>query len=99
MNLADNAINACSSEGRVTLGCGHSEQGSYLYVEDTGKGISQEQLQKITEPFYRVDRARSRKDGGAGLGLAISSEFVKKHGATMKIESQVGKGTTVTIEF
>jgi signal transduction histidine kinase len=99
MNLVDNAINACNSDGKVTLGCGHSEKGSYLYVEDTGKGISQEQIQKITEPFYRVDKARSRKDGGAGLGLAISSEFVKKHSANMKIESEIGKGTTVTIEF
>lgn len=99
MNLVDNAINACSNEGRVTLGCGHTENTTYLYVEDTGKGISQDQLQKITEPFYRVDKARSRKDGGAGLGLAISSEFVRKHGAKMKIDSEVGKGTTVTIEF
>lgn len=99
MNLVDNAINACSSDGKVTLGCGHSEKGSYLFVEDNGKGISKDHLQKITEPFYRIDKARSRKDGGAGLGLAISSEFVKKHGANMKIESEVGKGTKVTVEF
>jgi len=99
MNLVDNAINACNNDGKVILACGHSESGIYLYIEDNGKGISKDQLQKITEPFYRVDKARSRKDGGAGLGLAISSEFVKKHGANMKIESEVGKGTKVTIEF
>ena len=68
-------------------------------VEDQGHGIPEEELKRIFEPFYRVDKARSRAYGGAGLGLALCSEIAEVHRAELSITSKVGKGTTVTVTF
>jgi signal transduction histidine kinase len=99
INLVDNAINACSPQDSVTLGSGEVESRPYIFIRDTGRGISSEELTRITEPFYRVDKSRSRKEGGAGLGLSICSEILRKHGARLEIESEIGKGTMVKIIF
>ena len=68
-----------------------------IAVIDHGIGMREEDVKKVTEPFYMVDKSRSRKAGGAGLGLALCAEIVKLHHARMKIKSRLGEGTTVII--
>ena len=64
-----------------------------------GPGISKENIAKITEPFYRVDKVRSRKNGGAGLGLSICKSIMELHRGDLKIESDIGKGSIFILEF
>lgn len=97
LNLIDNGRKAIDGEGTIWL-LGRREEEKYcLYVRDTGKGIQKEELARITEAFYMVDKSRARKQGGAGLGLAICTEIVARHGGTMNFQSKVGKGTVVRI--
>ncbi len=73
-----------------------------LEVTDTGMGISAEALPHVFDRFYRADQARTRlpnQEGGNGLGLALTKELVEAHGGTIKIESDVGKGTKVTVQI
>ena len=70
-----------------------------ITVSDNGCGMCEEEMKKIFEPFYRVDKARSRKAGGAGLGLSLCKRIVALHDGTMHIESEKGKGTMVTLTF
>jgi two-component system phosphate regulon sensor histidine kinase PhoR len=95
-NLVDNAIKF-TDQGGVTFGIGEENGRTFLFVEDTGIGISDKHLGRLGERFYRVDTARSRKMGGTGLGLAIVKHLVKAHGWDMKIESVPEKGTKVRI--
>ena len=100
VNLADNAIKYTPEGGRVTLGAAPAASGMVeLWVMDTGIGIPSTDLPRITERFYRVDKARSRELGGTGLGLAIVKHLVQAHGADLRIESEVGKGTTIYLTF
>lgn len=94
-NLTENAIKACSVGGRITLSC---TDGTVL-IEDNGKGMTEEQLLHITEPFYRTDKSRSRAEGGAGLGLALCNQIVRLHGAQLHFESEVGRGTKAFVIF
>ena len=94
-NLADNAIKACAEGGKVILRCA----GNTASVEDNGKGMSADELLHITEPFYRTDKSRSRAEGGAGLGLALCKNIAEAHGATLRFESQIQKGTKVFFDF
>ena len=94
-NLTDNAIKACSQGGRVELEC----FGDMVIIKDNGKGITDEQITHITEPFYRTDKSRSRAEGGAGLGLALCKQIVETHDAAMRFESQIGIGTKIFINF
>jgi len=96
INLVDNAAKYTPENGWVTvaarpLGEGRAE----VRVRDTGVGIPRADLPRITERFYRVDKARSRELGGTGLGLAIVKHLVLAHGGELGIESQEGEGTTV----
>jgi two-component system phosphate regulon sensor histidine kinase PhoR len=95
INLVDNAIKFTSA-GQVTLSA-QKASSSHLevVVTDTGTGISSTDLPRVTERFYRVDRARSRELGGTGLGLSIVKHLVHAHGGEFYIESELGKGTTV----
>ena len=94
-NLTENAIKACSAGGKVKISCFEGQ----AIIEDNGKGMTEEQLLHITEPFYRTDKSRSRAEGGAGLGLALCKQIVHTHGAQMRFESEIGKGTKIFVTF
>lgn len=98
-NLIGNAIKACKGKGNVTVGCDTLENKVLLYVRDTGIGMNEEQLSRITEPFYRTDKSRNREDGGTGLGLALCDRIVKAHNAHMSFKSKQNEGTEAVIEF
>ena len=99
-NLIDNAIKASSPGKKVLLFSSLTKQGNLsICVQDFGIGIPESEQKKIFEPFYRVDKARSRQVGGAGLGLALCVEIANVHHAKLSIHSVVQKGTAITIEF
>ncbi len=93
-NLLDNAIKYTPPSGRITVGA--QSQGGWmeLYVQDTGIGIPPEELPRLFERFYRVDKARSRELGGTGLGLSIVKHLVAAHGGSIRVESRINQGST-----
>ncbi len=96
INLVDNAVKYTPDGGSVTVRGSDAAAGTVeVAVEDTGVGIPSSDLPRITERFYRVDKARSRELGGTGLGLAIVKHLVLAHGGELHIESEIGRGTTV----
>ncbi|HXW84643.1 MAG TPA: ATP-binding protein, partial [Candidatus Binataceae bacterium] len=106
LNLLDNAIKYTPRGGRVVAsvvpgtlnGAGQETRpGVAFAVSDTGEGIPQADIPRLTERFFRVDRARSRELGGTGLGLAIVKHIVQLHHGTLRIDSRVREGTTVTV--
>ncbi len=98
-NLIENAVRHTPADGRITVSA-HGENNSVIItVEDTGEGIPPEHLPHVCERFYRVDAARSRADGGSGLGLSICQSIVEAHRGMMTIESELGKGTKVRVEL
>ena len=97
INLIDNARKAGKKGQPVEL-FGRSEAGGYaFYVRDHGRGMKKEELEKITEPFYMIDKSRSRAQNGAGLGLALCSKIAELHGTKLEYESEPGQGTTVRV--
>ena len=93
LNLMDNGRKAMEQGGLLYL-LGRREAGGFaFYVRDTGKGIPEKELSRITEAFYMVDKSRARRQGGAGLGLSICAEIVKQHGGKLSFQSMEGKGT------
>lgn len=100
VNLCLNSINACPREnGVLMLKSERLGKTIILSITDNGCGIPKESLSKVTEPFYRVDKVRSREQGGAGLGLALCQQIVLAHGAEMTVTSELEKGTNVSITF
>jgi len=100
LNLLDNARKATPEGGTVTLtGRAEGEGGYLIRVSDTGRGIPADELARITEPFYMVDKSRARAQGGAGLGLALCVRIVDLHGGTLDFESTPGEGTTASIRL
>jgi two-component system, OmpR family, phosphate regulon sensor histidine kinase PhoR len=98
INLADNAVKYTPAGGAVTLRAHATPEGRVeLSVSDTGIGIPRADLPRITERFYRVDKARSRELGGTGLGLAIVKHLVLAHGGDLAIDSEEGRGTIVRV--
>ena len=98
-NLCDNAIRYNKDGGKVTIDLKNKDGNIILSVSDTGIGIPAEHQSRIFERFYRVDKSHSKETGGTGLGLSIVKHAVAFHGGTVKLESKVGEGTTVTVEF
>lgn len=98
-NLCDNAIKYNKSGGTVDIILTSSENGTQLIVHDTGIGIPVSEQTRVFERFYRVDKSRSKSAGGTGLGLAIVKHSALFHGATLRLESIEGAGTTVSITF
>lgn len=97
-NLIDNACKA-SKEGQEIALLGKTDGERYCFsVSDCGRGIPKDELEKITQPFYMVDKSRSRKMGGAGLGLALCNEIARLHNSTLTIESEENVGTTVQFD-
>ena len=98
-NLMDNAVRYNVPGGSVTASCRREGTGVTLTVSDTGIGIPPEHQSRVFERFYRVDKSHSRASGGTGLGLAIVKHAAQVQGAEVRLESQPGKGTTVTVTF
>ncbi len=96
INLVDNARKAMDNGGAVFILAEMTDTGCMLSVTDNGRGIPASDLSKITEAFYRVDKSRSRAQGGVGLGLALCDEIAKLHNGTLEIQSVEGKGTRIT---
>ena len=95
INLVDNASKASAPGQAVTM----RAYDDVIEVSDNGIGIQESELARITEPFYVVDKSRSKKLGGSGLGLALVKEIISAHGAELEIDSSVGIGTTIRIQF
>lgn len=99
LNLIDNARKAGSEGDTVEVKCETHNDKLRIFVVDHGIGMSAEELKHISEPFYMADKSRSRRAGGAGLGLSLCAEIATRHHAVLKYESSPGIGTTVVLEM
>ncbi|HPA89411.1 MAG TPA: phosphate regulon sensor histidine kinase PhoR [Quisquiliibacterium sp.] len=98
-NLLTNAVRYTPAGGRIRIEWRSRDGEGLLSVRDTGIGIPEEHLPRLSERFYRVDRGRSRDTGGTGLGLAIVKHIMNRHGGRLQIESRVGEGSTFTLRL
>lgn len=98
-NIIDNAIKYNKQGGRIDVYVGKSPGGIDFSVSDTGIGIAEEDIDRIFERFYRVDKSHSKTVGGTGLGLSIVKHVAMIHGAEIKVKSRIGYGTTITVTF
>ncbi len=98
-NLIQNAIQYNRENGTILVRTGQENGHPFLAVEDSGIGIPKDQQTRIFERFYRVDKSRSRRTGGTGLGLAIVKHIAEIHDAAIRLDSEPGKGTCVTVQF
>jgi signal transduction histidine kinase len=96
-NLVDNSIKASGPQSTIRLRVDMQADTVVVTVADEGVGIPQEQIPLLTEPFYMLDKARTRRHGGAGLGLALCSEIARAHETELRIDSAPGEGTRVSI--
>lgn len=99
INLIDNAVKYSRANGEINIRCYQKENNVYIEVKDDGIGIDSRRIDKIFEPFYRVDKHRSREAGGAGLGLALVKKLVDKQNGKIKVESKLGYGSCFYIIF
>ena len=99
INLIDNARKASKQESSIIFKGEAYEDGYKISVKDCGTGISKEHISHITDAFYMIDKSRSRKEGGAGLGLSLASLIFKSHNADFNIDSTLGEGTCITLTF
>jgi len=98
-NLLDNAIKASNIGASIKMSGYMEDERCIIEIQDFGKGMTEEHIVKLTEPFYRVDKSRSRSEGGAGLGLALCEEIAELHNAKLVFSSELENGTTVKITF
>jgi len=100
VNILDNAVKFTPSGGKISISAVRDDSGFVVVkVTDTGMGIQKSEIPRLGERFYRADKTRSRELGGTGLGLSIVKHLMKAHNGSIDIESQVGKGTTVSLAF
>ena len=97
MNFASTATKSTPAGGRIQMSAGRKDDVVWVSVRDNGIGIPKDDMERVFERFYRVDKARSRESGGTGLGLSIASEIVSRHNGEISIHSKLGKGTTITM--
>ncbi len=97
INLLSNAIKYSNDGGEITIKTSWNGDKVKLTISDKGIGIPEKDIHRIFERFYRVDKGRARKEGGTGLGLAIVKHIVQSQGASIKVDSKVGEGTTFTV--
>ena len=95
--MVSNAIKYTKDGGRIRMTAGQKGNTVWCTVKDNGIGIPREDVGKVFDRFYRVDKARSRESGGTGLGLSIAQEIVIRHGGTMAVQSAPGRGTAITM--
>ena len=98
-NLVENAIKYNVPGGAVTVSVGKAANGVELKVSDTGIGIPTEHQERVFERFYRVDKSHSKQSGGTGLGLSIVKHAASHFNAEIVLQSEAGKGTTITVTF
>jgi len=100
VNILDNAVKFTPSGGKISISAVQDDSGFVVVkVTDTGMGIQKSEIPRLGERFYRADKTRSRELGGTGLGLSIVKHLMKAHNGSIDIESQVGRGTTVSLAF
>lgn len=99
LNILDNAVKFTPEGGQVIIGAETSDSNVVVSVTDNGSGVPIDEVPRLGERFYRVDKSRSRDLGGTGLGLSIVKHLMIAHGGKMEIESQLGKGTKVSLYF
>lgn len=99
INLMENAIRVCNDEGKIILKSYKYNEYHVLEIKDFGIGIPKNEIDKITEEFYRVDKSRARHSGGIGLGLSICKQIMELHGGIIKIESVKNEFTSVKLKF
>jgi len=97
LNILSNSIKYTPECGKIGVAVEKKDEEVEILIKDNGIGIPKEDLNRVFERFYRVDKARSREMGGTGLGLAISKKMVKASGGSISIDSEVGVGTEVRI--
>lgn len=100
-NLLDNAVKAMDkgSQGFILMKGTRKPDGYEIKVVDNGRGIPAEEISRITEAFYMVDKSRSRKEGGAGIGMALCWKIIQIHNGILKIDSRLGEGTVMKVVF
>ena len=97
--MVENGIKYNIPGGMLTVTVDRLEENAIVSVRDTGVGIPADSVTHVFERFYRVDKARSRKSGGSGLGLSIVRNMIERNGGAISVESTVGKGSTFTLSF
>ena len=98
-NLVSNAIKYTDEKGKITINISKVEDNAVMVVEDTGIGISPEEQTRVFERFYRTDKSRTRKTGGAGIGLSISKAIVQSHNGTIRCEREPGVGSKFIVSL
>lgn len=98
-NLCSNAVNYNKQDGSIKITIAEKNSSVLLEVADSGIGIEKEHIPRLCERFYRVDKSRSKKTGGTGLGLAIVKHICALYGAELSIDSELDRGTCVTVIF